>query len=264
MFTHKKLVFLFLFVLILSAWIIPPACAEKNVLDSIEKRIERFQSRYKIPFKYTGFPAGNYHIKYLSVTPKEYPVLDDYLALFEDEINKYPPGFFKSRDVRGIGLVNNLFAGEKPAQGLYSSDAHIMFFDISRFGDNKAQQRHSIHHEIFHMMVKQNQYYAILSEEYWDSFNNDGFVYGKQAKSLRDANPVNPFAPNQLGFVTYYAMQSFEEDQAEIFACLMQKTHKDLIEKWMLKDSALRKKIEAIKEFAADYNSEMGDGYWEK
>ena len=58
-------------------------------------------------------------------------------------------------------------------------------------------------------------------------------------------------------------MKSAEEDQAEIFACLMQKAHKDLIEKWMLKDIYLRKKIEAIKDFVAIYDPEMGEEYWD-
>ncbi|MBU0467616.1 MAG: putative zinc-binding metallopeptidase [Candidatus Omnitrophica bacterium] len=257
----KILLCLIFSVLILSAGVVP-AYGQNDVLSSIDDRIERFQERYGIPFKYDGFPPGKYYIKFLEVSPKEYRVLNDYLILFEEEINKYPRGFFKGRDVRGIGLVNNLFSGETPAQGLYSSSAHIMFFDISRFGDNKSQQRHSIHHEIYHMMSQQDQGLQVLSDEKWASFNNDGFSYGEQNKSLRDANPINPYAPNQLGFVTYYAMKSIEEDQAEVFACLMQKNHRDLIEKWMQKDPALKKKIEAIKYFSAEYNYEMDEKYW--
>lgn len=262
MFPSKNILCLFSSFLVLAAGVIP-VYGQGEVLASIERRIEGFQARYGIPFKYDGFPPGKYYIKFLEVTPEEYRALNNYLILFEEEINKYPRGFFKGRDVRGIGLVNNLFSGETPAQGLYNSSSHIMFFDISRFGDNKAQQRHSIHHEIYHMMSQQDQGLQVLSDEKWASFNNEGFSYGKQTKSLRNTNPVNPYAPNQLGFVTYYAMTSIEEDRAEVFACLMQKNHRDLIEKWMQKDPALKKKIEAMKNFAAEYNYEMDEGYWE-
>ena len=138
-----------------------------------------------------------------------------------------------------------------------------MFFDISRFGSNKARQRHGIHHEIFHMMFQKRGDSPLLSDEEWTSFNGSNFSYGKQTKPLSESNPYNHYAPNQLGFVTYYAMESIREDQAEVFACLMFEPHRKLIEKWILKDPAMAKKVEAIKEFSKYYHPQMDEAYWD-
>lgn len=234
-------------------------------VNAINERLTRLESRYRISFKYADFPRKPDFLKFSEVKPGEYPRLDAYLALFEEEINKYPPGFFKEQDIRGIGFVTRLFAGQKSSQGLYSPQVRVMFFDISRFSKNKAQQRHSIHHEIFHMMFQQKgQGFPLLSDETWGSFNSPEFSYGKQTKALSEVNPYNRHAPNQPGFATYYAMESIQEDQAEVFACLMLEQHRRLIEEWILKDPLLAKKVQAIKEFAAYYHARMDAAYWEK
>ena len=237
--------------------------AEKDYLPSINEHIERLRSHYRISFKYEDFPEQINHLKFSEVSAEEYPLLNDYLALFEQEINKYPPGFFKDADVRGVGLVIALFSGERPAHGLYNDKARIMLFEISRFSGNKALQKHGIHHEIFHMMVQRKKGYSLLSDEKWTSFNGSDFSYGTQTKPLSDPNPYNIHTPNQPGFATYYAMESVAEDQAEVFACLMLKKHRRLIEGWMLKDSALKEKIQAIKEFSKSYHPQMDEEYWE-
>jgi len=253
-----------LFSLMLFCALIPvSAYAEKDYLPSISEYVERLQSRYRISFKYEDFSKQINYLKFSEVSEGEHSLLNDYLSLFEREINKYPPGFFKDADVRGVGLVMALFAGEKPVDGLYSDKARTMFFDISRFSGNKARKKHNIHHEIFHMMVQRKKWHPLLDHEKWKSFNGPDFSYGKQEKPLSNPNPYNIHAPNQPGFVTYYAMESVLEDQAEVFACLMIKSHRRLIEKWMLKDGVLREKIRAIKEFSEFYHPKMDEEYWE-
>ncbi|PIW64719.1 MAG: hypothetical protein COW13_00590, partial [Candidatus Omnitrophica bacterium CG12_big_fil_rev_8_21_14_0_65_50_5] len=128
---------------------------------------------------------------------------------------------------------------------------------------NKALKRHSIHHELFHMMAMQTPGYQ-TEEKSWSDWNPAGFAYGEQTKSWRELNPVNTGAPNQLGFVTDYAMTSVEEDKAEVFACLMQDKHRMLITRWAEKDAVIRKKIQAIKDFVAACCPQMGEGYWNR
>ncbi len=236
--------------------------ANSGLSTSINASVQRLEARYGISFKYADFPKLPDNLKFTEVPSSEYRRLNDYLSLFEEEINKYPSGFFADQDVRGVGLVRALFSSQKAAQGLYNEQARIMFFDISRYNRNKAQQRHAIHHEIFHMML-QKKGYPLLNEQ-WAELNTPGFSYGKQTKPLRELNPYNVSAPNQLGFVTYYAMQSVQEDQAEVFACLMQEKHRRLIEQWAVKDSVLAAKIQMIKDFAQYYHPEMDETYWKK
>ncbi len=137
-----------------------------------------------------------------------------------------------------------------------------MFFDFLRFADNKALKKHSIHHELFHMMAMQTPGYEFMKDDVWLLMNPEEFVYGEQIKPLGEVNPYNLQAPNQLGFVTDYAMASIEEDKAEVFACLMQKAHKRLVYQWAQKDELMRQKIQAIKDFVAAYCPEMNEAYW--
>lgn len=253
------------FLFLLCAAVQPIALfAQEDFVHKIHEHIQRLQSRYQISFRYADFPVKSEYLKFAEVPPSAYPRLSEYLTLFEEEINKYPSGFFKDQDVRGIGIVMRLFGGEKAAQGLYSRAAGVMFFDMSRFANNKAQQRHSIHHEIFHMMVGKRADFYLLHDAAWGALNAPDFVYGPHRRMRGKTNPLNYYAPDQPGFVTDYAMESVVEDQAEVFACLMQAQHRNLVEQWAIKDEILAKKIAAIKEFAKAYHPQMDEEYWNK
>lgn len=251
-----------IFILFLCAGFLP-GYAQADVVSSIESRVARFQERYGIALIYKDLTFSGGSIQSAPVSDKEYGLLNDYLNLFEEEINTYPPVFFQEREVRAIALVTRLFAVDKPVQGLYNPGSRVMLFDILRFSDNKALKRHSIHHELFHMMVLQTPGYQ-MEEKSWSDLNPVDFAYGEQTKSWRELNPVNTGAPNQPGFVTDYAMTSVEEDKAEVFACLMQDKHRMLITRWAQKDVVMRQKIQAIKNFVAAYCPEMDEGYWNR
>ena len=247
-------------VILLSSCVFVVLCSAapaQDISQSINTRIERLESRYGIRFRYQGFRGVPDFLKFSeAAAPDDYRKLNKYLALFEEEINKYPPGFFENQGVRGIGMVTHLFLRERPAQGLYSPKIRVMFFDISRFSRNKAQQIHNIHHEIFHMMVEIKSGFAPLGGEAWASLNDPGFSYsGGRPIRISGHNPHNYYAPRKPGFVTYYAMEAANEDQAEIFACLMQDKHRQLIEQWIEEDKILRKKVEVIKSFARSFGN---------
>jgi len=87
--------------------------AQDSVLDSIDAYMHRLQSRYGIFFKYKDFPKTPQSVKFSEVSQDKYEELIDFLSLFEAEINQYPPGFFKDRGVKGIGLVPHLFLRER-------------------------------------------------------------------------------------------------------------------------------------------------------
>lgn len=229
-----------------------------DIAVSIQIRIQKFQSRYGIPIVFNDIPFLGSNIVFKSASPQEMRELDQYLILFDEEIGKYPPEFFKEREVRAIGMVTHLFFRKKIAQGVYSPQGRFMLFDFTRFSDNKALQRHSIHHEIYHMMALQTPSYK-MEDEYWAKLNQEGFIYGDKKNLFKKMNPYNPQAPAVLGFVTDYAMTSVEEDKAEVFACLMQANHRRLITEWAKKDQILQKKINLIKAFVALFCPQMSE-----
>ncbi|MCD4779472.1 MAG: putative zinc-binding metallopeptidase [Candidatus Omnitrophica bacterium] len=238
------------------------AQSQSEIVNEIEARVQKFQSRYGIPlvYKHLVKPSGDLH--FVMLTEANYVELNTYLKLFEQEINKYPPSFFKSRNIRGIALVKRLFIQNKPAEGLYFYNHRVMFFDILRNNHKRIAQRHSIHHELFHMMSKQTPQYAPLNEDVWASWNQHSFQYTTNPRLSKKINPYNQYAPHEPGFVSYYAMTSVEEDKAEVFACLMQYKHKKLIHEWITKDRIMSKKVAAIKGFAFYFCSDMDTDFW--
>jgi hypothetical protein len=238
--------------------------ADEGPSAAIDGRIAALQTRFDTPIFYKGTDRKEESLRYEFLPAGDYPALDRYLQLFEEEIRKYPPGFFSKKQIRGIALVRRLFRGEVPTEGAYSPGLRVMLFDVLRSADNEAKQRHSIHHEIFHMMAFQPPPSEELAAANWSALNIEGFVYGRQNFSRRAINPLNRFAPHQLGFVTDYGMESPEEDQAEIFACLMQAKHYRLVTQWQENDAYLRQKVRAIKAFVAGYDAEMGEEYWRR
>ena len=248
--------------LLLLTTFITPVCAQDNIQSRINQRITHFEQRYGIELRYQDMHPVKDGIYFKLLEHEDLVALDAYLKLFEEEVNKYPPTFFRDREIRGIGLVKYLFVKKKQAQGVYSSGLRIMFFDILRYGNNKAQQRHGIHHELFHMMAFQSPSYVPFKDAQWGATNAQHFKYGDPKISRNKRNPYNQYAPQEPGFVTYYAMTSMEEDKAEVFACLMQAKHKKLIEEWQQKDQVMRQKISQMKAFVAHYCPDMNEEFW--
>lgn len=245
---------------LLAAFIFSSTVWAQDFAADVRQKVDHFQQRYGIPLIYRDIPPRP-GLHFESVSPQEDQRLDAYLRIFEEEISKYPAEFFRDREVRGIALVTHLFAQDKPAQGLYNPASRVMFFDISRFSDNESLKRHSIHHELFHMMALQTPGY-VIEERAWSGLNRKDFHYGEQKRTWREVNPYNQGAPYLPGFATDYAMMSVEEDKAEVFACLMQQKHRKLLDRWSQKDAILRQKVEMIKAFVARYCPSMNEAYW--
>ncbi|MFT5387589.1 MAG: hypothetical protein ACI9E5_000720 [Candidatus Omnitrophota bacterium] len=254
-----------LLTFIISLIITPASWSKEQSIaeSSIKTKVLNFKKRYGIPIIYKNFSSDNNRADFKAIASNNYDYFDNYLNLFEKETTKYPLDFFRQRRIRAIAFVTHLFSKGETAQGMYQTDTNVMFFDISRFKENKSLQRHSIHHELFHMMSLQTVGYSVNKDPQWLALNNKTFTYGKQSKRLTDMNPHNSHAPNQLGFVTYYAMSALEEDKAEIFACLMQKSHNRLITQWQKKDTIMENKVSHIKSFIKAYSPHMDDSYWE-
>jgi hypothetical protein len=234
-----------------------------DIEQEVNARIQAFEKKYGIPLVYKNLvhPSGDLH--FVELARANYAELNTYLKLFNQEINKYPSSFFKSQNIRGIALVKRLFIQGKPAEGLYFFNYNVMFFDILRNNHKRVGQRHSIHHELFHMMQKRIPNYTPLNPDIWTSWNQPSFQYNPRTRLSRKTNPFNYYAPHEPGFVTYYAMTSVDEDQAEVFACLMQYKHKQLIDEWIQNDRIMAKKVSAIKGFVKLFCPDMDEQFWD-
>jgi len=184
-----------------------------------------------------------------------------FLKVFSREIDKYPAGFFRKGGLFKVLFVKKLFFEKQPAQGVYRHPEGYMLFDIYRDFGNELNQRHGIHHEIFHMI---DTTMPADPRDPWSSFNEPDFVYEKQGRWHGERNKANYFAPQRLGFVTDYALVSAVEDKAEVYACLFVPSQSRLIHKWQKKDPVLAKKISHIKGLLQQYYPKITPDFWQQ
>ena len=238
--------------------------SEARSFEAIDQISEIVERKYGLRFIYKAEHFSRYRLvktQFDLAEDGDDEALLSYIRIFSEELYKYPPSFFKKVELTRVGFVKKLFHNDKIAEGLYSDQAGVILFDFSRrLGRNDSAQRHSIHHEIFHMIDNKN-----LGKEdvLWQGFNTPDWAYDSDWAKKRDAESDVFTSPNP-GFVTNYSMAKLDEDKAEVYACLMIPSQHRLIQRWSDSDQGIRKKIQYMKDFIQFFCPEMGEEYWRR
>jgi len=123
-------------------------CAQtqaENTESSIESVLVRLKDRYGIDFIYKDFPdLGRSKAVYAQAQDSDYKQLLSYLRLFQEELRKYPAGFFKKRKLEAVVFVKKLFFKKLAVEGLYEHRRRIMMFDFLRSAGKNIAQRHNM------------------------------------------------------------------------------------------------------------------------
>ncbi len=242
-----------------------PSGSLKNSLRAqINSLMRKIKEQYGIGLFYKDFPSPS-----LPDVLYEFAVLQDddhllkFLKLFESEIQKYPKNFFQKTQFGGFYLVKKFFYKKRPAEGYYDYQRNVIVLDFLRNHNKSINQKHNIHHEIFHMMDF-NRRKDLMKEpdEVWIQFNDPGFVYGQNKFKDQMTREVDWRGPPLAGFMTEYSLFSTEEDMAEIYACLFVESQNQIMQRWMKESEILRKKVNYIKKLIYDYSREMDEKYW--
>ena len=198
-------------------------------------------------------------LRFSFATESDYPTLVAFMELLRQELLKYPASFWEKFFIPKIVLVKKHFFHEKPAEGLFTTKADVIFLDFSRSRRNAQAQSHNIHHEIFHQIDFHILGPQMTDDQEWRSLNAPGFVYTPtpETRSTPVEKTLDPRIPPVSGFATDYATTLVAEDKAEIFACLMVPSQNKLIHRWATKDKILQKKIEAMKKMINEFCPEM-------
>ena len=231
---------------------------QQEVINGIERIVEQVREQHGLTIVYRDLAKESFsrkRLEFKEAEVRDYPRVYRYIKVLQEELAKYPPGFFDADKLQRIYILKSIFNEEKNAQGIYDYRAKVMFLDFGRKFGGVLAQRHNIHHEIFHVIDTNSFFWT--QKEAWEDLNDPAFKYVRKGKVIIDPvkNDANYFAPNRKGFVTYYAMMSPYEDKAEVFACLFIPAQNRLIHKWAKKDRILQKKIDYIKDFLKFYSS---------
>src|SRR5262245_52676840 len=69
-------------------------------------------------------------VTFEAIGPQDESRLLAFLRVFQEEIDRYPAGFFKPSGLTRVFLVKKLFKGTYPAHGAYLLPMGYMYFDI--------------------------------------------------------------------------------------------------------------------------------------
>lgn len=217
----------------------------------IQRLCTRIKSRHGIEIVTTQIPGSPWtDIVYSAATPKDDLQLLRFLQILNQELDLYPDQFFQQQQLHHIVLLKKVFFSERPADGFYRAHKNAIFLNFLHKRSNVIAQRHTIHHEIFHMIEANQGTLSHQPDTTWQNYNSPDFQYGLNTiKSTSHNTTTSPFAMarEHPGFITPYAMLSAKEDKAEIFASLMVPIQNKLLHRWSQNDAILGKKTQHIK-----------------
>jgi len=167
------------------------------------------KERFFVLHTYKDFFHKN--IKCKSTDINEYK--DNFKILLK-ELDRYKINFFKNINFNYLVLCKDLQLEDYYTAGIPNNRVATLIFDISLKKDTISR---SIHHEIFHMIKENNKNDGL--DRLYEDVNDKKFVY--QECSVCNENLDTTFVNNIDGFVSSYASNTLEEDQAELFAAIM-------------------------------------------
>lgn len=186
--------------------------------------------------------------------------IENYLNRLNIELAKYPAGFFKDFNKKGMPLTIYLI---KSANGAFSGFTDYQFMnDIKLTLATNFNFEYTIHHELMHyidcyldiVMYPNNPY-----TEY-ESLNPSGFVYGNATSSQ-----IYNMASNFKGayFISSYAATHVKEDRAEVFQYMTARAYKP--RGCFEPNEIIRKKAEIISKQIKAYFPSVNDvAHWDR
>lgn len=232
----------------------------KREISSIISRIEK---KYTISLTYDDIPEATWdRVKYKIASQADYGQLLKYMKLFQREFSKYLKEFIKKTELKNVSFVKNLsFSGQlRTAVPDYKKE--ILFLDFARGSHSTIYQKHVIHHEFYHMIEEQFNGEPYWKDPNWMAFNDKHFTYGKGGAAVQSRSDMYELTHPEKGFINLYSMTGVEEDKAEIYASLFIKAESRKINRWIKKDTILRKKVRYMKDFLFSCCEDMNAEYW--
>ncbi|ATL48120.1 hypothetical protein COR50_13640 [Chitinophaga caeni] len=200
---------------------------------------------------------------YLQVADSIYR--DSLLQIFSEEWEKYPPAFIRSIDIKNVYFVRNLQVYGQTRYAMPDGASNDLYYNTDYVGIRKESYlRHSLHHELYHLIEKQffGDFYYV--DATWASFNPPLFSYstgGADAYAKQQfSKQVHPYK----GFVSGYATSGLEEDKAEVFAYMMTGNQFLQLLRWSQDDIILAQKMAYMMGFTRGICREMDMEYFLK
>lgn len=243
----------------------PVATGVADAPATIDDLFDRLGDRYDVRFVYDApdVPRPVWpDVTYEAVADDE--SLRAYIALFDEEFRKYPPGFIRASGLRTVAFVRNLKYQAQERWAVPDFVHETLYLDVAvRFARDEVFQRRVIHHEFYHLLEEEWNGDPYFKDPAWAALNTPGHRYGQGGAANRDRR-LSIFDHPAPGFVDRYAMSGLEEDKAEVWAAMFVPALWAKLNEWMQEDAILRAKVEFLEAFSRTKDASMDAGYWER
>lgn len=178
----------------------------------------------------------------------------DYIDMFIEEYQKYPPSYFNRIKVNKLILCDSLMKGDRRSIAVpYLRKGALLFaIDYPIHTDRRKWYFvHVMHHELHHStdfylykgdvnMFRKSEEWAALNEKKFEYGEGGEVAYRKESKSIDWYHLSHP----AKGFVNRYSMLGQEEDRAELVGLIMgNKKRRDTLIEYCKTDEILKRKV---------------------
>ena len=206
------------------------------------------------------FPVKSWYGR-ITGKPADAAEIDRYAPLFMREFDLYPADLVRRARLKRVVLCKALcFAGQLRA-AIPDFEHNTLYLDVVRGGRNPLYLCKVLHHEFFHIIDYRDDGH-LYEDARWSSLNRLGFKYGTGGKNAQKISTASLLTDKFPGFLNYYSTTGVEEDKAELFANLV--VNSAYVEGRAKTDQVIKKKVQALRELAARFCSDVNDQFWER
>ena len=181
------------------------------------------QNTYGIKIAY-GNDMGSYLVaSYIPTKMTDDDMVDEYLGRLENELKKYPSGFFKEMADFGMPLTLYLVK-DIPSSGIAGLTDRQFYNNIIVTVQSGTLFEKTLNHELMHYIdayIETKMYPEEITTS-WNALNPDGYEYGSFDTSLDFLTTLN----DNSYFLSNYAQTNWREDRATMFEDMMTRTLK--------------------------------------
>ncbi len=179
----------------------------------------------------------------------------DFLDVFIEEYQKYPPSYFNRINVDKLILCDSLMDGDRRSVAIPYLRKGALLFSIDypiNTDKGKSYFIHIMHHELQHStdfyLYKGDVFHK--SEE-WSALNEKNFKYGDGGKVAHreESKSIDWYYLSHTvkGFVNRYSMLGQEEERAELVALIMgNDKRRDTLIEYCKTDEILKNKVQYV------------------
>ena len=239
--------------------IILPASAQDAASDKLEVEIKAFEKKYGVKLSLAGH---KFEPEVNRISGVDSNKVDAYLPLFLSEFNLYPPEFTRKCGLKKIVFCKQLaYAGQFRA-GIPGYQAEgIMFYDVERGSYSPSYQRHTVHHEFFHLFDLKDDG-KVYKDTLWAGLNDPKFKYGDGGVSVQNDTSQGLITFKRPGFLNKYSTSGVEEDKAELFTYMV--TRAEMVEERSKVDPILMSKMLQTKRLVRNFSASMDESFWKQ